>query len=201
MKKKIFTIYVIFSLLIGTLFPTKVIASNSDIHEYQEIIEQINSEYNSQFAIIDINAFRNTIYNQLSPSEFKSMLIKDAIAIQKNPLEHEIEMNISIPKTRARNEVVIYPYTVTSGNWKSKVSARIETTFFSTGAPKFIRYIDAGYEWDANSTNYTFRAMHIELESFSSSMCKVKYSGNWVVPATGLSDLTYKIYNVTYRAA
>lgn len=81
MKKKIFTIYVIFSLLIGTLFPTKIIASNSDIHEYQEIIEQINSEYNSQFAIIDINAFRNTIYNQLSPSEFKSMLIKDAIAI------------------------------------------------------------------------------------------------------------------------
>jgi len=145
--------------------------------------------------------FKNTICNKLSPLEFENMLVQDAIAIQETPLEDNIELIIPISKSRARNEVIKYSKTITKGNWNSMVSARIETTFFSTGTPKFIRYIDAGYEWNPNSTKYTFRAMTTELESFSSSSCKIKYTGNWVVPATGLADLTYTTYHITYKVA
>lgn len=39
-----------------------------------------------------------------------------------------------------------------------------------------------------------------ERKARSSTTCKVKYNGNWVIPSTGVEDLTYITYRITYTA-
>lgn len=183
-------------LFFSSITSIDVVAANFNLQEYETVIEQVNTTYNKKFAITDSDAFTQNVCNKITPKEFEEMLICNAI--HENAVQTNIE--VIVPQTRATNEVIKYSVPITYGSWESRLNARIETTFFSTGTPKFIRYIDAGYAWDDNWTTWLFKAHEMKCESFSSSTCKVSYKGYWTIPRTGVTDLTYLTYNITYYA-
>lgn len=199
-KKKVISKIVVFCMTLGLIFcpitSMKAIASNYSIKSYEAVIDQVNEMYDTNIAITDFDLFSQNVYNKITPEEFMSLLTN--ISTDDGSAKSSVE--VSMPSTRATNEVVSYYAMVNHGNWSSQVFADIETTFFTDSTPKFIRFVGAGVDWNANSSSWTYKPRAANCESFSSTTCKVKYNGNWVIPSTGVEDLTDITYRITYTA-
>lgn len=193
---KILTFCMTLSLIFCPITSMKTIAANYSLENYESVIVQANEMYGTNIVITDLNLFLQNVYNKMTPEEFMSILAK--ISTDNRSVKSNVEA--TIPQTRATNEVVSYYVTVNHGNWSSQVFADIETTFFADSTPKFIKFIGAGADWNGNSPSWTYRPRTADCESFSSTTCKVKYNGNWVIPSTGVEDLTYITYRITYTA-
>lgn len=199
-KEKRISKILVFCMALGLIMcpitSMKTIAANYSLENYKAVINQANEMYGTNIAITDFNLFLQNVYNKISPEEFMSILTN--ISTDNGTIKSNVEA--AMPQTRATNEVVSYYATVNYGNWSSQVFADIETTFFTDNTPKFIKFVGAGADWNGNSPSWTYRPRSADCESFSSTICKVKYNGNWVIPSTGVEDLTYITYRITYNA-
>lgn len=204
-KKRTFIIKILvmclnICLLYGGISSLKVNASEFNIENYKNVIEKVNILYNTKFAITDMDSFISNICNKMEPEEFEKILMEDAANIQNAPTEVKIEAKEMRPSIRAgRNEVVEYTALITQGSWGAVCYALIETTFFSTGSPKFVSYRGGGVKWNDTDTTYNFKTSSVQCVTIAPTNCYVMYKGFWKIPATGIADLTSRTYYITYR--
>lgn len=182
-----------------SLLPIEALAtSNEYYHEdYQDIIDKVNAEFDKNIAITNEDAFMENVFNKMSPEEFNNLLIGN-LAQEDSAIPDDETIGVPTITPFVAPEVIKYSTDISFGSWTSRLNARIETIIGANGTNSFLRYVDAGYAWDANWTTWLYYAYEMSCTSFSSSSCKVSYKGYWTIPKTGVTDLTIVTYNITY---
>lgn len=196
-RKAICYIAIVISFI--SLLPVEALAASYEYYfeDYQDIINQVNAEFDMNLAITNEDVFMENVFNEMSPEEFRNMLTGN-MAQENSAVPDDETIEIPIIAPLVAPEIIKYSVDISYGTWSSRLNANIETIIGVSGTNSFLRYVNAGYAWDANWSTWLFYGNAINCISFSSSSCKVSYKGYWTIPKTGVTDLTLLTYTITY---
>lgn len=162
------------------------------IDDYQKVISEYNKEYGTDLQIQDKNLFYENVYNQVTPSDLYDSL-RQAPRYEKNVSDVKKGIVRSYP-----SETITYKNTVYTSRGSIVFFADIYTQFAGEKG-SFVKFSGAGTLYDKNANYFVFRGMSYDVVSFSSKSCTVRFKGTWVIPRTGISDLSYETYNITFQ--
>lgn len=190
MYKRFRNIFLSFCFVIILSFTQSVDVRALSIYtmeDYTCVINNINTEYGLNIQITDMDTFNKNIFNVISPGEFENMLLSSST---------EVPSELSL---RAAPIEKKYYADIFHGTWQSRLNGVFLMNYnASDNSPYFISLVSAGCAWDDNWTSWLFKAESIVCTSFSSSSCTLSYNGCWMIPATGVTDLTWITYTITY---